>query len=64
MSKRRGRVLGEIPQQVLREQDADDLVAILADDREARMARLDHDRQDLVRRVVALHDDHLRRAAP
>ena len=31
---RRRRVFGEVPQQVLREQDADDLVAILADDRE------------------------------
>ena len=48
---------GEIAQQVLGEQDADDLVAILADHRKARVTRLDHDRQDFLRRIVAIDDD-------
>jgi hypothetical protein len=50
----------EVAQQVLRQQDARDLVAILAHHREARVPGLDHHRQDLLRRVVAAHHHHLR----
>ena len=60
MSKFSLAALDEIAQQVLGEQDADDLVAVFADHRKARVTRLDHDRQDLLRRIVAIDDDHLR----
>ena len=65
MSKSSGAgVLGEVPQQILGEQDADDLVAILADDREARVAGFDHDGQDLLGRIVALDRRPSASAAP
>ena len=60
MSKLLPAVLGEVPQQILGQQDADDLVAILADDREPRVAGFDHDGEDLLGRVFALDHDHLR----
>ena len=47
------------PQQILGEQDAEDLVAILADHRKARMARLDHQRHQGVGRLITLDEDHL-----
>ncbi len=49
-----------VAQQVLGEQDACDRVAIVADDRKARVAGLDHHRHDLFERRVALDDRHLR----
>ena len=51
---------GVQPQQVLREQDAENLIAILADDREARVAGLHREFDQLVRRRVALDEHHLR----
>ena len=60
MSKAFAVVLDEEPQQVLGEQDAGDLVAVLADDGEPRVAGFDHDGQDLLDRVVAIDHDHLR----
>jgi hypothetical protein len=53
------RTLGEIAQQILGEQDADDLVAVVANHREARVARLDHGRQQLLRAGIALQHHHL-----
>jgi len=53
-------LLAEITQQVLGQQDADHLVAVLADDREARVSRLDDHRQQLLGWVVTLEHDHLR----
>ena len=64
MSKFSRAAFGEVAQQILREQDADDLVAILADHREARVARLDHDRQDVLGRIVAIDDRPSASAAP
>ena len=48
------------PQQILGEQDAEDLIAVLADDRKARVPRLHHQLDQLVRRLVALDEHHLR----
>src|SRR5690606_19457471 len=53
-------LLAEILQEILREQDADDLVAILADHGEARMAGLDDGLDQALERLVLLEDDHLR----
>ena len=47
-------------QEVLREQDACDRVAIVADHRKARVTRLDHHRHDVIERRVAFDDRHLR----
>ena len=48
------------PQQVLGEQDADDLLAILVHDRKARVAALDHGLEQHVGFVVAIEHRHLR----
>ncbi len=47
-------------EELLREQDADDVVLVLADHREPRVARLEHERDELGRIVVDRHDVHLR----
>ena len=47
-------------QQVLGEQDADDLLAVLVHHREARMAALDHGLEQHVGVVVAIEHRHLR----
>ena len=41
-------------------QDAAHVVEVVADDRETRMLRLDHDRQELPRRRIGLDADELR----
>ena len=64
MSKSSRAAFREIAQQILREQDADDLVAVLADHRKARVSRLDHDRQDFLGRIVAIDDRPSASAAP
>ncbi len=50
---------GVVAQQVLREQDADDVVAILVDDGEARVRRGDHVRDELVRGLADVDHVHL-----
>ena len=60
MSKRSRAWRWSRAQQVLGEQDADDVVAVLVHHREARVARLDHHRQDARGRIVAPHEHHLR----
>ncbi len=52
-------VRDEVLQQVLREHDADDLVAIVADHGEARMVRLRDDLPHFVGRLILRDDDHL-----
>ena len=49
-----------VVEQLLGEQDADDVVLALADDREARVARLHHQRHELGNGVVDRHAVHLR----
>ncbi len=53
-------LLTEIPQQVLGQQDADHLVFVAMDHREARVSALDHHRQIGLRRAIALDHLHLR----
>src|SRR5450759_2976152 len=48
------------PQQILRQQYSEDLIAIFADDREARVPRLHRQFDQFVRRLVALDEHHLR----
>ena len=52
-------VRDEVLQHVLREHDADDLVAIVADHGEARVVRLDDDLEQLLGRLVLRDDDHV-----
>jgi len=47
-------------QQILREQDAENLIAILTDHRETGVTRLDHQRHELIGRRIALDEHHLR----
>ena len=44
----------------LASRDAENLIAILADDRKARVAGLDHQLDQLLRRLIALDEHHLR----
>jgi hypothetical protein len=53
------RVFDEMLQHVLRENDADDLVAVVADHRKARVVRLDDRLEQLVGRVVLAEHHHL-----
>ena len=46
-------------QQILGEQDAENLIAVLADDRKAGMTRLDHELDQFIGRLVALDENHL-----
>ena len=46
-------------QQILGEQDAENLIAVLADDRKAGMTRLDHELDQFIGRLVALDEHHL-----
>ncbi len=48
-----------VEEELLREQDADDVVLVLADHRKARVLGLEHERQELGRIVVDRHDVHL-----
>jgi hypothetical protein len=47
-------------EQVLGQQDADHLVAAVADHREARVPRLEGDADQFLRRIIAADHDHLR----
>ena len=53
------RIAAEVAQEVLREQHAEHLVAILADHGEARMPGLDDYRQHVVEALLDVDDDHL-----
>jgi hypothetical protein len=49
----------EVLQQIFRQHDTDNLVAILADDREARVVRLRDDFEDFFGRLIVGDDDHV-----
>ena len=51
---------GVVPQQILGEQYADHVVAVLADHRKTRVGRTDHLRHELVDLFVDVDDIHLR----
>jgi len=51
---------GVMAQQVLGEQDADHVVAVLVDDRETRMRRADHLRHEFLHLLVDIDHVHLR----
>ena len=52
--------LGVMPQQVLGQQDADDVVAVLVDDRKARVRSFDDMGNEHFGRIVDIDDIHLR----
>ena len=51
--------VGVVVEQFLGEQDADDVVLVLADDRKARVARLHDEGNELLGLIVDRHDVHL-----